>query len=206
MRLAIFGNGGMGREVADIVARSPRLRERYGALAFVVDAPAGPVQGIPVVHPDALGPDDVLCLAVGSSPDRRKLAARFAGRRFATIVSDHAIVSPAARLGAGAIVCDFAVVNNSTMVGDHFLANVYAQVSHDCRLGDYVTLSPKASCNGWVEMEDEVFVGAGAVIRNGSPARRLHIGAGAVIGMGAVVTKDVPAGATAIGTTLRMPG
>ncbi|WP_267350645.1 NeuD/PglB/VioB family sugar acetyltransferase [Sphingomonas sp. GM_Shp_2] len=203
MRLAIFGTGGMGREVADIVSRSPRLSEYYSEISFVTDAPAGPVQGIPVVHPDAISSDDELCLAVGSSADRRMLAARFAGRRFATIVSDHAIISPLACLGAGAIVCDFAVVNNGVTTGDHFLANVYAQVSHDCLLGDYVTLSPKASCNGWVRIEDDVFVGAGAVIRNGSPARRLYIGTGATIGMGAVVTKDVPAGATAIGTTLR---
>lgn len=203
MRLAIFGTGGMGREVADMVTRSQRLRDCYSDLVFVVDVPAGPVQGIPVIHPDTLGPDDELCLAVGSSVDRHTLAARFAGWRFATIVSDHAIISPSAHLGSGAIVCDFAVVNNSTVIGNHFLANVYAQVSHDCRLGDYVTFSPKASCNGWVRIEDEVFVGAGAVIRNGSHARRLCVGAGATIGMGAVVIKDVPAGATAIGTTLR---
>lgn len=205
MRLVIFGTGGMGREVADIVARSPRLHHRYKETVFTVDGLSEPVQGIRVIHPDALGPDDELCLAVGSSADRRMLAARFAGRRFATIVSDHAIISPSAQLGSGAIVCDFAVVNNSTTIGDHFLANVYAQVSHDCKLGDHVTLSPKVSCNGWVQIEDEVFVGAGAVIRNGSSACRLSVGARAVIGMGAVVTKDVPSGATAIGTTLRMP-
>lgn len=203
MRLAIFGTGGMGREVADIVSRSPRLRQRYDETVFVVDAPTGPVQGIAVIHPEAMGPDDELCLAVGSSVNRRTLAHRFAGRQFATIVSDHAILSLSARLGVGAVVCDFAVVNNAATIGDHFQANVYAQVSHDCQLGDYVTLSPKACCNGWVRIEDEVFVGAAAVIRNGSPGRRLCIGAGATIGMGAVVTKDVPAGATAIGTTLR---
>ncbi len=204
MRLVIFGTGGMGREVADIVARSPRLRHRYEETVFTVDLSSGPVQGVPVVSPDTIGPNDELCLAVGSSVDRRMLATRFAGRRFATIVSDHAIISPSAQLGSGAIVCDFAVVNNGATIGDHFLANVYAQVSHDCRLGNHVTLSPKVSCNGWVQIEDEVFVGAGAVIRNGSSARRLCVGAGAVIGMGAVVTKDVPAGMTAIGTTWRL--
>lgn len=206
MRLVIFGTGGMGREVADFVARSPRLQQRYKETVFTADVHSGAIQQIPVIHPEAIAQDDELCLAVGNSADRRTLAARFAGRHFATLVSDHAIVSPFARLGAGAIVCDFAVVNNGTIVGDHFLANVHAQVSHDCRLGDYVTLSPKVSCNGWVQIEDEVFVGAGAVIRNGSSVRRVTIGAKALIGMGAVVTKDVPAGATVIGTKLRPPG
>jgi len=203
MRLAIFGTGGMGRELADMVARSPRLRSRYESMMFVVDRPGATIQGIPVVHPDALADDDEMCFALGSSSDRRKLAARFAGRRFATLVSDLAIVSSSARIGPGAMICDFAVVNNAVEIGSHFLANVYAQVSHDCIVGDYVTLAPRVSCNGWVQIDDEVFVGAGAVIRNGLPDRRIHIGEAATIGMTATVLKDVPPGATAIGTGLR---
>ncbi len=203
MRLAIFGTGGMGRELADIVARSPRLRDRYNEICFVVDQPAGPVQGRSVLRPAELLPADELSLAIGNSADRRQLAERFAGHRWATIISDHALISPAAQIGPGAIVCDFAVVNNATRVGRHFLANTYAQVSHDCLLGDYVTLSPKASCNGWVQMGDEVFVGAGAVIRNGSAVQRLQIGRSATVGMGATVLKDVPDGATVMGTRLR---
>lgn len=203
MKLAIFGTGGMGRELADVVARSPRLRSRYDSVTFVVDHPAASVQGIPVVHPDALGDDDEICFALGSSADRRALAARFAGRRFATIIADTAIVSASARIGPGAMICDFAVVNNAVEIGSHFLANVYAQVSHDCVIGDYVTLAPRVSCNGWVRIEDAVFIGAGAVIRNGLPDQRLHIGHAATIGMAAIVLKDVPPGSTVIGTRVR---
>jgi sugar O-acyltransferase (sialic acid O-acetyltransferase NeuD family) len=203
VKLVIFGTGGMGRELADIVARSPRLRARYDAILFVVDKPAGPVAGLPVVAPDALAPEDEICFAVGNSADRRQLAARFAGQPLASIVSDHALISPSARIGPGAIICDFAMVNNAVEIGSHFLANAYAQVSHDCVIGDYVTLSPKACCNGWVSIGDEVFVGAGAVIRNGAPDKRLRIGQGATIGMGAIALKDVPAGATLLGTRLR---
>ena len=58
-------------------------------------------------------------------------------------------------------------------------------------IGDFVTFGG-ASCNGWVEIGDDVFVGAGAVIRNGQPGMRLKIGAGAVIGMGALVNRMWP--------------
>lgn len=203
MRLAIFGAGGMGRELADIVIRSPRIRSRYTSILFVSDRPEGPVQGIPVAIPDDLLPDDELCLALGNSSDRRRLAERFAHQPAATVISDHALISPSAVIGQGAIICDFAMVNNAAVIGRHFLANAYAQVSHDCVIGDYVTLSPKASCNGWIHVEDEVFVGAGAVIRNGSSAQRLCIGRTSVIGMGATVLKDVPPGGVALGMSLR---
>ncbi|HXI71484.1 MAG TPA: acyltransferase [Verrucomicrobiae bacterium] len=49
-----------------------------------------------------------------------------------------------------------------------------------------------------VVVEDDVWIGIGAIILKG-----VHIGRGARIGAGTVVTKDVPAGATVIGNPAR---
>lgn len=48
-------------------------------------------------------------------------------------------------------------------------------------------------------IEDNVMIGAGAVILNNA-----HIGKGAKIGANAVVVGDVPAGATAVGVPARI--
>jgi sugar O-acyltransferase (sialic acid O-acetyltransferase NeuD family) len=197
-RLAIFGCGGMGRELVDIVRAAGGLD-----LIFVADGAVGCVDGITVIDPSELRPDDEICFAVGSSGARKRLSARFASQPLAKVFSQSAIVSPSARIGDGSVLCDYAVVNNSAVIGRHFQGNTFSQVSHDCVIGDFVTFSPRVSCNGWVHVENDVFVGAGAVIRNGSPDKRLRIGEGAVIGMGAVVTKDVPAGATVVGNPAR---
>ncbi len=193
-RIAIFGTGGMGRELADIVRRS-----EGGPFVFVVDAPEGRVNGTDVISPGDLRDDDRLVVALGSSGDRRAVAERFSAQPLATIISSNARVSDFASVGDGTIVCDFAVINNGAVVGRHFQANVYAQLSHDCLVGDFVTFAPHVSCNGWVEIGDDVYVGAGAVIRNGGEAKRLKIGAGSVIGMGAIVTSDVAPGTVVIG-------
>jgi acetyltransferase-like isoleucine patch superfamily enzyme len=83
-------------------------------------------------------------------------------------------------------------------------ANIYSYVAHDCRIGDFVTFAPRACCNGNVVIEDHAYIGTGAVIRQGRPGRSLVIGRGVVVvGMGAVVTRDVPPGVTVVGNPAR---
>lgn len=200
MRLAIFGIGGMGRELYDIASNY------FDDIVFVADQPNGRVLGVETISPDQLLEEDRLVLGVGDSQARKTLAERFTGRRFATISAYSSIVSPSAQIGEGSVICEQAVVNNSAVIGRHFQGNVFSQVSHDCIIGDYVTFSPRVSCNGWVEIGDEVFVGAGAVIRNGGYGKRLKIGKGAVIGMGAVVVADVPEGVTVMGVPAKPMG
>ena len=66
-------------------------------------------------------------------------------------------------------------------------------------IGDYVTFAPNVQCNGSVVIEDNVYVGTGAIIRQGTPTKPIVIGQGAIVGMGAVVTKSIPAFETVIG-------
>ena len=89
-------------------------------------------------------------------------------------------------------------------LGLHLNLNSY--IGHDCDIGNWVTFGPNVACNGNVIIEDHVYIGTGALIRQGTPDKPLVIGAGAVIGMGAVVTKSVPPGVTVIGNPARPLG
>ena len=75
--------------------------------------------------------------------------------------------------------------------------------AHDCIIGDYVTFAPGVRCNGNVVIGDHAYVGAGAIIKQGSQGKHMLIGEGAVVGMGAIVTKDVPPYTTVVGTPAR---
>ena len=50
-----------------------------------------------------------------------------------------------------------------------------------------------------VILEDDVLIGANAVVIEG-----VHIGKGAVVGAGSIVTQDVPAGAVVVGNPARI--
>ena len=106
-------------------------------------------------------------------------------------------------VGPGSILCDNVMLTSDLMIGQHFHANIYSYVAHDCVVGDFVTLAPSVKVNGNVCIEDDVYIGTGAIIRPGIPGSPLVIGKGAVIGMGAVVTRSVEAGATVVGNPPR---
>jgi acetyltransferase-like isoleucine patch superfamily enzyme len=108
-------------------------------------------------------------------------------------------IAIAAVLGEGSFISAFVDITSNIKIGLCFHANTYSYVGHDCIIGDFVTFAPKVSCNGNVHIHDHVYIGTGAILKQGTPEKPLVIGKGAVIGMGAVVTKDVPPGVTVIG-------
>jgi sugar O-acyltransferase (sialic acid O-acetyltransferase NeuD family) len=103
----------------------------------------------------------------------------------------------------GAILCNFTHIGSNAKIGRFFHGNIYSSVAHDCVIGDFVTFATGARCLGRSVVEDHVYVGAGALIKDGSD-KPVVIGYGARLGMGAVVTKSVPPGATVVGNPARL--
>jgi len=202
MTIAILGSGGFAREVLSMAGRAGH------EAALVSDRPerVGLRVGTRTISALAdVRPSTPVVVALGDGAQRRLAARALAdgGHTVGSLIAPTAIVGDGAELGEGAVLCDFAMITADARIGRHFQANIYAYVAHDCVIGDFVTLAPRASVNGAVEIEDDVYVGTGAVIRQGRPDRPLRIGRGAVIGMGAVVLRDVPAGAVMAGVPAR---
>lgn len=167
-------------------------------------APGDSFMGHRVIAPAELTQQDELLLVMASGGVRKTLSERHAALAAGTLIAAAAIISPDAHIGPGAIVCDQAIIEPLVRIGRHFHANVGSFIAHECVIGDYVTFAPKVCCNGNVHIGDGAYIGAGAIIRQGTPDKPLVIGEGAVIGMGAVVTKSVPAGVTVIGNPARV--
>ena len=201
MKIAIYGPGGFGRELVNIAREALGAGGEPDDLVFVSDSPdeiGRIICGVKVIPPQELDCPAVIAIADGAV--RRRLAG---GITAASLVSPLHRRGPDVDVGEGAIFCDFTMVTASSRIGRHFHGNYYSYVAHDCVVGDFVTFGPRAGCSGNVHIEDDVYVGAGALIRQGVPGRPLRIGRGAIIGMGAVVTKDVSAGTTVIGNPAR---
>jgi sugar O-acyltransferase (sialic acid O-acetyltransferase NeuD family) len=210
-RFAVFGASGCGRGVLPIVRQQlNNLKHCDWDLVFVDDNPAAPmVNGHRVLtYGDWLaekGEEHQISLAIANSKIREQLCNRCSedGVGFFEVRADNVVELDDVAIGEGAILCPFVTMTSNIRIGRHFHANLYSYVEHDCRIGDFVTFAPGVKCNGNITIEDHAYIGAGAVIKQGSPGKPLVIGRGAVVGMGAVVTKNVPAGTTVVGNPVR---
>lgn len=208
---AVFGASGCGRGVMPL-AREQLHRQGIAddRLVFVDDKPeAAVVNGHHVLtyreFLETSASERHVVLAIANSAIRERLTERCAGDgvRPWSVTAANAVTMDGVHVGEGAILCPFVTLTSNIRIGRQFHANIYSYVEHDCVIGDFVTFAPAVRCNGNVVIEDHAYIGTGAIIKQGKPGHPLVIGKGSVVGMGAVVTKNVMPGATVIGNPAR---
>lgn len=212
----IIGAGGMGREAAPLTRHT--MPAWHGAetnyeVVFVVEdaffSPQPAINGRRVLSMsqflNATASARKYAIAIGNSQVRERIANAIPpdlAQPFSVIAENHVSFDNNI-VGEGAILCSFTHVTSNVKIGRFFLGNMYSYVAHDCVIGDFVTFAPGVKCNGHVQIEDHAYIGAGAVIKDGTD-RPIVIGRGAVVGMGAVVTRSVPPGAVVMGNPARL--
>jgi sugar O-acyltransferase (sialic acid O-acetyltransferase NeuD family) len=145
-------------------------------------------------------------IAIANSHVREKIAQRLKmdGIQLWSIIADNVVLMDQIELAEGSALSPFVTIGSNVKIGKCFQANLYSYVEHDCVIGDFVTFAPGVKCNGNIHIHAHAYIGAGAMIKQGTPDQPLVIGRGAVVGMGAVVTKSVPAGVTVVGNPARI--
>lgn len=208
----LIGAGGYGREVMPL-ARAALEKESISGnakLLFVAEdiGIASSVNGHAIISlSDFLGLSNPkkFNVAIGDSNVRQRISnicLQF-GAVPLTIKAESAVVMDNNEIGQGAILSPFVTITSNVKIGSYFHANIYSYIAHDCVIGDFVTFAPSVKCNGNVCIEDHAYIGAGAIIKQGKQGNPLTIGRGAVVGMGAVVTKNVAPYATVVGNPAR---
>lgn len=199
---AVFGASGFGREVMPLVRASVGDQQ----LVFVDDnASISTLNGHQVMAYEEFleleAERKFITVAIADAQVREKLTGRCLGDGIEVfnVAAANVVVMDDVVLGQGSVLCPFTTVTSNVKIGKSFQANIYSYVAHDCVIGNYVTFAPGVKCNGNVLIEDYAYIGTGAIIKQGRPGKPLRIGKGAVVGMGAVVTKDVAEGAVVVG-------
>jgi sugar O-acyltransferase (sialic acid O-acetyltransferase NeuD family) len=197
--LLLIGAGGFAREAAEAVRAVNAVAPTWRLLGFLDDDPGkrgSTIDGLPVlggVESADEYPGAQLILCPGR-PDnyltRALLAERLAlpDERFATVVHPAATVGATCQIGAGSVLLANVDVTAGVIIGRHVVVMPQVVLTHDVRIADYATLASGARLGGGCRVGRGAYLGSAVCVREG-----LTIGAWSMLGMGAVVTRDVPA-------------
>lgn len=205
IKVAIFGAGGLGQIVHDILVASGRCRP----VCFLDSDPAQHgrrINGLTVIG----GPERLpelrragvrgVTVAIGDNPTRVHLARELRDRGFELVSAVHPLASAArsAQIGGHVIIGARAVICVHARVADHAVISTGAIVDHDNVIGCGAFLHPAARLAGGVTVEELAVIGIGACV---IPGRT--VGRAARVEPGSVVIRDVLAGERVAGVPAR---
>lgn len=205
----IVGTGGFGREImplADAMLKNQLQYTQYELVFIDENTPPEPIiNGHKVLRVDEffsdISTEKYFNVAIANFSIRKRIAEMLQqkGANPFRINATNSIELQNNTIDDGAIFCPFTTVTSNAKIGKFFHANIYSYIAHDCIIGDYVTFAPNVHCNGGIIIEDNVYVGTGVILREGTKRKPIIVGEGAILGMGAVITKSIPAFETVVG-------
>lgn len=206
-KIIIYGAGGHGQVVADILMCMQRSGAPVMPLGFIDANPH--LKGKTIIGLPVLGDEanllhivhDAVVIGIGDNETRRKTAMRLAaaGEKFFSAIHPSAVVAADVKLGDGCMLCARCVVNTGAVIGQQVILNTGCTVDHHNVIGDDVHIAPGVNLGGEVHIEEGVLVGIGSCV-----LPRTKIGKHAIIGGGAVVRKNIPPYAIAVGNPCRV--
>ncbi len=201
-RIFVFGASGHAKVVID-AART----QGYEVAAVFDDDPA--LAGTQVLGCSVAGGRDELpawcrshgvmagIVGIGNNRIRATVAQWLVGQgfRLASVVHPRATVAAGVTIGAGSVLMAGTVVNPDAIIGANCIVNTGATVDHDCVLGEAVHIAPGCHLCGHVRVGAGSLLGAGAVAIPG-----VTIGADVLVGAGSTVLADIPDGLRVAGS------
>lgn len=205
-RIAIYGAGGLGREVAGGIQRiNIGGKEQWQIVGFYDDRL--PV-GTSVSHYGKVlgGMDELnaveeplaLAIAVGAPATRKRIFERITNPNITfpnLIAPSFRILDPSTfKIGQGNIIQDNCSVTCDVEIGNYNVFNGSNAMGHDVKVGDYNVLMPGVRLSGEVSVGNCNLLGVDSVV-----LQRVKIGSNVTLGAGSVLMTKPKDGNTYIG-------
>ena len=203
MILAIYGCGGLGKEIHDLAIRINLKNKYWSKIFFIDDINEIKKNGDTDVYKfDEIKKIDNIefIIAVGEPFLREKLYKKIIenNKKFSTLIDPTAIISPNASIDEGVIIGAFCSVHANAKLGKNCLIQPYSLIGHDVNIGEHSVISTHFCPGGGCKIGNRVYIGMHACVKE-----NVKIGNDSIIGMGACVFNDIKENMIALGNPAR---
>lgn len=208
--IAIFGAGGLGKEVATTIERINRKEPTWNLIGFYDD---GKEIGTPISHYGKIlgGVKEVnevrdplsLVIAIGTPNTLRVVREKITNP---LISYPNIIFEPfdcadysTLKIGEGNIIQGWCYASCNVTIGSFNVLNGLAIIGHDVTIGDYNVIMPSVRISGEVTMGNCNLLGVSSII-----LQQLKIGNGVRLGAGAILMTKPKDNCTYIGNPAKL--
>lgn len=206
--IAIFGAGGQGREVLQLLRHINQQELQWKCIGWFDDGieKGTIIDGLPVLgglkEINAWEQPLSIAMAVAWPSTKRKIVQLISNPliTFPTLI--HPTVSidtDEVNIGQGSIITQGCLFTINIELGQFVLLNLGCVLTHDVKVGDYCSVMPSVNLSGAVVLEEGAYIGTGVQV-----IQLLTIGKDSIIGAGSVVINDIPANSTAVGVPAKV--
>lgn len=110
----------------------------------------------------------------------------------ANLIHPSSYVSTKTYVGSSVIIARDCYVRAKSHISDFCFLDSGSAIAHDVKLGENVVMTPYSFVAGFIDVGDNVMIGAGSKIVNGYADRKLTVGKNVKIMAGSTVLRDVP--------------
>ena len=197
--LLILGTGVHAVEMVEIVDRVNRAEQTWNLLGFITakeELVGQELNGYPVLGTlDKLTEFPDVCFVPDNAWSRSIEVHR---ERLVSLIDPSAFVSRTAQIGAGCVLYPNCYVGLRARIGDYVFCLSGCVINHDDVIEDRVVMASGAKLAGGVHVEADCYLGQASTCK-----QFIRIGRNSMIGMSAVVVKDVPPNSVMVGNPAR---
>lgn len=202
MILAIYCAGGLGKEVISLARSVNRWEEIIFVDDVVLETHKAGARILRFNEVEAYRGNIEFIIANGEPAAREKLYRKLKELEYpmTTLIGSGCSILPETTIGEGCIIYNSGISAN-VKIGCNTLINVNVIIGHDTEIGANCVISANSFIGGVSCIDEKVYIAPGALIKD-----RVHIARSAIVGLGAVILRNVREKAIMVGNPAKRIG